>query len=95
MSERIELKISVPEMELTSMVVRFKCGESERWVKHHTVMSRTDGPWLYVVANGGGSATSFRTYNEAAAEASRMVVRAERERLILAAARKAAEGGAS
>ena len=89
MTERIELQIDVPDdVSIEGLVFVYRCGLSERWVKHKDTCGRLDGPWHYC-ATSNNTSLAFSTLEEAQAEAVRQVVAAERERLIRLAAERA------
>lgn len=92
MNERIEFEIEMPEMQVEGLVFHYRCGLSERWVKHKDLCGRLDGPWHYCTSQTG-STLPYASLEEAQAEAARQVVFAERRRLIQLAVERLPNGG--
>lgn len=91
MSETISFEINVPDVQVEALVFVYRCGLSELWVQRKDNCGRLDGPWHCGPARSVTEAT-FRTLDEAQAAAARLVVAAERARLIRLAVRSATEG---
>lgn len=86
-TETVQLTFDLPTVDVETLAFAVTCGQTERWVKHKSLISRLDGPWHYCTSEFH-SALAFSTIDEAMREAVKCARLSEYARLLQEAARR-------